>query len=93
MTPTCGFHFDFRFKTHANLMYKFGTFTKIEDTLLILTVNKYRGYLARDGHFTELTSALPWRSESTWRGRAETLFNERTTPWTMLVYRNQMLKK
>jgi len=49
--------------------------------LLLLTIEKLKGHLTREGHFGELIAYLPWRFETVWRDRAGNLFADWIVPW------------
>jgi len=64
-------------------MLRFGKFTRVEDSLMLLTMEKLKGQFRREKHFGIMTAYLPWRYESAWRDRAENLFAEYIVPWTL----------
>lgn len=72
-----------RYKKTINPVLRNGAFTRVEDCLLILTIEKLKPFLAREGHFGCLLAYLPWRCETTWRDRANNLFSDWIVPWTL----------
>ncbi len=66
-----------------NPILRNGAFDRVEDSLLILAIEKLKGHMNREGHFGELTAYLPWRYESTWRDRAGNVFADWVVPWTL----------
>ncbi|ODM96556.1 snRNA-activating protein complex subunit 4 [Orchesella cincta] len=72
-----------RYKKTINPVLRNGAFTRVEDCLLILTIEKLKPFLAKEGHFGCLVAYLPWRCETTWRDRANNLFSDWIVPWTL----------
>lgn len=72
-----------RYKKTINPCLRNGAFTRVEDCLLILAIEKLKPFLAREGHFGCLLAYLPWRCETTWRDRANNLFSDWIVPWTL----------
>lgn len=72
-----------RYKKTINPVLRNGAFTRVEDCLLILTIEKLKPFLGREGHFGCLLAYLPWRCETTWRDRANNLFSDWIVPWTL----------
>jgi hypothetical protein len=72
-----------RYKKTINPMLRTGAFTRTEDALLLLTIERLKPFLFAEGHFGAVLAYLPWRYETTWRDRANNLFNDWIVPWTM----------
>jgi hypothetical protein len=72
-----------RYKKAIIPMLKIGPFSRIEDCLLLLTMQRLKDFMSEEGHFGSLLAYLPWRYETTWRDRAHNLFNDWIVPWTM----------
>ncbi|OXA52093.1 snRNA-activating protein complex subunit 4 [Folsomia candida] len=66
-----------------NPFIKVGPFSRTEDCLLLLTMQRLKPFLCDEGHFGYLLHYLPWRYETTWRDRATNLFNDWIVPWTL----------
>ncbi|XP_021954901.1 uncharacterized protein LOC110851434 [Folsomia candida] len=66
-----------------NPFIKVGPFSRTEDCLLLLTMQRLKPFLCDEGHFGYMLQYLPWRYETTWRDRATNLFNDWIVPWTL----------
>jgi hypothetical protein len=72
-----------RYKKAITPLLKVGAFSRVEDCLLLLTLQHLKDFVSEEGHFGSVLPYLPWRYETTWRDRAHNLFNDWIVPWTL----------
>ena len=72
-----------RWKKSINPIIRHGAFTRVEDALLLLSIERLRCFVREEGHFGILMHYLPWRYETVWRDRAGSLFSNWIVPWTV----------
>ncbi|XP_021961194.1 uncharacterized protein LOC110856914 [Folsomia candida] len=66
-----------------NPFIKVGPFSRTEDCLLLLTMQRLKPFLCDEGHLGYVYQYLSWRYETAWRDRATNLFNDWIVPWTL----------
>jgi hypothetical protein len=65
-----------RYKKTINPMLRTGAFTRTEDALLLLTIERLKPFLFAEGHFGAVLAYLPWRYETSWRAVSRGIFHD-----------------